>query len=109
MTLALDVFLVVWIGAILTQGRWRRFFFHLMIWTLPLALLDGLEAMARALSLADRILPISDNSVLRGRGRTLDYFQGDARTTPAEPGWRLYRPRNTDGIFINELGLRTAI
>jgi len=47
--------------------------------------------------------------VLRGKGRTLDYFLGDTRTAPADPGWRLYRPRNADGIFINELGLRTAV
>jgi hypothetical protein len=109
MTLALDVFLLVLIGAILTQGRRRRFFFHLMMWTLPLALLDGLEALAHSARLADRIMPISDDSVLRGKGRTLDYFLGDARTAPANPGWRLYFPRNADGIFINELGLRTAM
>jgi hypothetical protein len=109
MTLALDVFLLVLIGAILTQGRRRRFFFHLMVWTLPLVLLDGLEALARAVRLAERIMPISDDSVLRGKGRTLDYFLGDTRTVPAHPGWRLYRPHNTDGIFINELGLRTAM
>ena len=109
MTLALDAFLLAWIGAILTQGRRRRFFFHLMIWTLPLALLDGLEALAHAARLAERIMPISDDSALRGKGRTLDYFLGDARTAPANPGWRLYRPHNADGIFINELGLRTAM
>jgi GDSL-like Lipase/Acylhydrolase len=109
MTLALDVFLLVLIGAILTQGRRRRFFFHLMMWTLPLVLLDGLEALARAVRLAEQILPIADDSVLRGKGRTLDYFLGDTRTVPAHPGWRLYRPHNADGIFINELGLRTAM
>ncbi|HML12492.1 MAG TPA: SGNH/GDSL hydrolase family protein [Xanthobacteraceae bacterium] len=109
MALALDVFLLVWIGAILTQGRRRRFFFHLMMWTLPLVLLDGLEALARSARLAEQIMPITDNSVLRGKGRTLDYFQGDTRTVPADPGWRLYRPRNADGIFINDLGLRTAL
>ena len=109
MTLALDVFLLMWIGAILTQGRWRRFFFHLIVWTLPLVLLAGLEALARAVRLPEQILPIADESVLRGNGRTLDYFLGDARTVPADPGWRLYRPHNADGIFINDLGLRTAM
>jgi hypothetical protein len=108
MTLALDVFLLVWVGAILTQGRRRRFFFHLIVWTLPLVLLVGLEALAHSVHLAERILPITDNSVLRGKGRTLDYFLDETRTVPADPGWRLYRPHNADGIFINELGLRTA-
>jgi len=108
MATTLAVFLLVWAGAILTQGRRRRFFFHLIVWTLPLLLLDGLEALAHAVRLADRIMPITDNSVLRGNGRTLDYFQGDDRTVAADPGWRLYRPRNADGIFINDLGLRTA-
>jgi hypothetical protein len=109
MTLALDAFLLAWIGAIVTQGRRRRFFFHLIVWTSPLILFDGLEALAQSVRLAERILPISDNSMLRGKGRTLDYFLGDARTVPADPGWRLYRPHNADGIFINELGLRTAM
>jgi hypothetical protein len=108
MTLALDVFLLVWVGVILTQGRRRRLFFHLFVWTLPLVLLVGFEALAHAVHLAERIMPITDTSVLRGKGRTLDYFVGDARTVPADPAWRLYRPRNADGIFINELGLRTA-
>jgi lysophospholipase L1-like esterase len=108
MTLALDVFLLVWIGAILTQGRRRRFFFHLIVWTFPLVVLDGLEALAHSVRLAEQILPIADNSVLRAKGRTLDYFLGDTRTVPADPGWRLYRPHNADGILINELGLRTA-
>jgi GDSL-like Lipase/Acylhydrolase len=108
MTVALDVFLLVWVGAILTQGPRRRFFFHLIVWTLPLVLLDGLEALAHAVHLAERILPISDDSVLRSKGHLPAYFLDENRSAPAEPGWRLYRPRNGDGIFINELGLRTA-
>jgi lysophospholipase L1-like esterase len=107
MTLALDVFLLVWVGAILTQGRRRRFFFHLIVWTLPLVLLDGLEALAHSVHLAERILPISDDSVLRSKALT-SYFFDENRSMPADPGWRLYRPRNGDGIFINDVGLRTA-
>lgn len=108
MTLALDVFLLVWVGAILTQGRRRRFFFHLIAWTFPLVLLTGLEALAHAVHLAERILPISDDSPLHSNGRLLPYFLDENRSMAADPGWRLYRPRNGDGIFINELGLRTA-
>ena len=108
MTLALDIFLLVWVGAILTQGRWRRFFFHLLVWTFPLVLLTGFEALAHAVHLADRIMPITDNSILRSNAHRLPYFFDENRSIPADPGWRLYRPRNGDGIFINELGLRTA-
>jgi GDSL-like Lipase/Acylhydrolase len=108
MTLSLDVFLLVWVGAILTQGRWRRFFFHLIVWTFPLVLLTGFEALAHAVRLAERILPITDDSILHSKARLLPYFLDQNRTIPADPGWRLYRPRNGDGIFINELGLRTA-
>src|SRR5262249_9070821 len=95
-------------GAILTQGRWRRFFFHLLVWTFPLVLLTGFEALAHAVHLAERILPISDDSILRGKAHRLPYFFDENRSSPADPGWRLYRPRNGDGVFINELGLRTA-
>jgi lysophospholipase L1-like esterase len=108
MTLALDAFLLAWIGAILTQGRRRRFFFHLVVWTLPLLLFDGLEVLANSIHLADRILPISDNSGLRDRGHLSRYFFDENRSMAVDPGWRLYRPRNGDGIFVNELGLRTA-
>lgn len=108
MTLALDIFLLVWVGAILTQGRRRRLFFHLIVWTLPLALLAGFEALAHAVHLADRILPITDVSVFHGKRHLPAYFFDENRSVAADPGWRLYRPRNADGVFINELGLRTA-
>jgi len=108
MTLALDVFLLIWIGAILTQGRRRRFFFHLILWTLPLVLLDGIEVVARSVNLAERILPVSDDSGLVNYGHLPRYFFDETRSAPATPGWRLYRRWNSDGIFVNDLGLRTA-
>jgi hypothetical protein len=108
MTLALDGFLLVWIGAILTQGRRRRFFFHLIVWTFPLVLLDGIEEVARSLGLAEKILPLTDDSVLRSKGNLPAYFFDETRAAPANPGWRLYRPHSGDGIFVNDLGLRTA-
>jgi lysophospholipase L1-like esterase len=108
MTLALDAFLLAWIGAILTQGRRRRFFFHLTVWTFPLVLFDGLEEAARALHLAEKILPLTDDSVLRSKGNLPAYFFDESRSTPADPGWRLYRPHSGDGIFVNDLGLRTT-
>jgi len=108
MTLALDAFLISWIGAIVTQGRYRRFFFHLVVWTFPLLLFDGLETLARSAHLAERILPITDESDLRNRGHLPGYFLDAGRSVPADPGWRLYKPWNRDGIFVNDLGLRTA-
>jgi lysophospholipase L1-like esterase len=108
MTLALDAFLLAWIGAIVARGRYRRFFFHLIVWTFPLVVLVGLEALARSIHLAELILPISDESGLRYNGHLPDYFFDEDRSVPANPGWRLYRPRNGDGIFVNDLGLRTA-
>lgn len=108
MTLALDAFLLAWIGAIVTRGRRRRFFFHLIVWTSPLLLFDGLETLARSVHLADRILPISDDSGLLNYGHLPGYFFDETRSAPATPGWRLYRRWNSDGIFVNDLGLRTA-
>jgi lysophospholipase L1-like esterase len=108
MTLALDAFLISWIGAIVTQGRRRRFFFHLVVWTFPLLLFDGLETLARATHLAERVLPVTDESRLRNKGRLPAYLSDETRWVPASPGWRLYKPWNRDGVFVNDLGLRTA-
>ena len=108
MTLALDAFLISWIGAIVTQGRRRRFFFHLVVWTFPLLLFDGLETLARTTHLAERILPVADESGLVNRGHLPTYFSDATRWTPTSPGWRLYKPWNRDGVFVNDLGLRTA-
>ena len=43
-SLALDLFLLATVFGIVAQGRARRFAFHLMLWTFPLAVLAGLEA-----------------------------------------------------------------
>ena len=109
MTLALDAFLLAWIAAILAQGRLRGFFLRLMVAASPLLLFDGLEELARSVHLSERLLPTYDGSVLLNNGPVQDYFLDETRQLPADPGWRLYRPRKgDDGIFINELGLRTA-
>ncbi len=53
-------------------------------------------------------MPVTDHSGLRNAGHLSPYFLDATRSVPADPGWRLYKPRNRDGIFINDLGLRTA-
>jgi len=108
MTLALDAFLISWIGMIVTQGRYRRFFFHLLVWTFPLLLFDGLELLVRATHVAERVMPVADESGLRNRGHLPGYFLDEHRSMAVTPGWRLYRPWNREGIFVNDLGLRTA-
>lgn len=109
MTLALDAFLLANIGAILTRGRRRTLFFHLMAWTFPLVLLAGFEEVAGLTHLAERIAPFEDLSLLDKRGRWPAHLLSEARWAPAGPGPKLYRPWQGDGIVINELGLRTAM
>jgi lysophospholipase L1-like esterase len=108
MTLALDAFLISWIGAIVAQGRCRRFFFHLVVWTFPLLLFDGLETLARSTHMAERIMPVTDESGLVNKSRLPAYFSDETRWMATSPGWRVYKPWNSGGVFVNDLGLRTA-
>jgi hypothetical protein len=104
----IELFLVAVFGALLARGRVRQLFFHLIAWTLPFPALAGLEAGAMAINLANRIAPVEDNSLLANINRWPGYLMSDARWAPQTTGLRLYRPWRGDGIFINELGLRTA-
>ena len=58
LSLALVIFLLTIVGAVLARGRLRAFFFYLMIWTSPLPLMAAAEAAAIATHLADRIAPV---------------------------------------------------
>ena len=110
MTVAMDTFLLVIVGAILALGRYRQFFFHLMVWTFPIAMLAGFEEIAGLTHLAERIAPISDLSLLDKKGKGWpEHLLSDDRWAPVDQGQKLYRPWAGDGIFINELGLRTAL
>lgn len=106
-SLAFDLFLLATVFGIVAQGRARRFAFHLMAWTFPLAVLAGLEVAAIAVNLAGRVAPIEDRSSLRNWHRWPGYLLSEARWAPVD-SVRVYRPWQGDGITINELGLRTA-
>ena len=107
-SLALDLFLLAVAFGIVAQGRARRFAFHLMFWTFPLAVVAGLEATAIAIRLADRIAPLEDNSSLRNWRQWPAYLLSDARWAEPTAGVRVYRPWKGEGVEINALGLRTA-
>src|SRR5690242_5882198 len=50
---AIDVFLMGMIAAVIAQGRWRRICFYVLACTFPLVLLAGLEAVADRIRFAD--------------------------------------------------------
>jgi hypothetical protein len=101
----LDLFLLILLGAVLASGRVRRAFFHLLAWTIPLALLAAMEAGAVAIHLADRLMPLEDCSVLVQK---YDTYAGVGRREMRD-GLLLHRPGRDDDVSINELGLRTAL
>jgi lysophospholipase L1-like esterase len=102
------VFFLLIAGAILAQGRARRVFYHLLAWTFPIVVLAVLEWVAGATHLASRIAPFEDLSLFDHKGRWPAHLLSEARWAPMDRGVRVYRPWRGDGIFINELGLRTA-
>jgi lysophospholipase L1-like esterase len=104
-SITFDVFLAFILCALLTRGRARARFFHLVAWTFPLVLLAGLEGAALSLRLADRIALLEDTSPLLHRNR---WVASESRWAMTPGGFRLYRPWVGDGIVINDLGLRTA-
>ncbi len=99
-----ELFLLVLAGAVLTRGRVRRVFFHLLAWSFPLTLLATLEAGALAIHLADVVAPLWNPSILVHNGR----WTPQLMTSPMYvDGLEFYRPMHNEGISINELGLRT--
>ena len=107
-SLTFDLFLLVVAAAILLRGRARRVAFHVGAWIFPLAALAGLEVVAIATHLADRIAPVENNSSLNNWNRWPGYLLSDGRWATPSSDVRLYKPWRGDGIVINELGLRTA-
>lgn len=101
-------FLLVVAGAILSWGRARQIFFHLLTWSLLLAVFAAIEMAAIAVKLADRIAPLEDMTVLSTKDRWPPYLMSGGRHVMKD-GLLLYRPWQGDGISFNELGLRTAL
>jgi lysophospholipase L1-like esterase len=106
-SICFDLFLLSLIAALLLQARARQWAFSVVALTFPLAVLSGLELAAISIHLADRIAPLEDTSVLANYNRWPGYLMSDARRYE-DNGLVLYRPWKGDGIFINDLGLRTA-
>src|SRR5262249_50837222 len=107
LAIALDLFLLIVLAAVLSTGRARLFFFHLLAWLAPISLLIGLEAAAIGIDLANRIVPLQDTSPLLHRGRWPGHLMSEGRWL-SQDGLHLYRPWQGDGILINKRGLRTA-
>jgi lysophospholipase L1-like esterase len=108
-SIVLDVFIVVLIGAIVTRGRIRRLFFWLLVASLPLLVLCGSEGLAQAFGLSNYVAPMENYAVLANRSRYPGYLRSDIRSISHEAdGLVLYRPWKGEGVTINSLGLRTA-
>src|ERR1039457_5525442 len=78
-SLTLDLFLLILVAAALLQGRARKIAFHLAAWVFPVVILVGLEVVAVAVHLAERIAPIEDNSSLKNWSRWPAYLLSDGR------------------------------
>ncbi len=107
-SLTLDLFLLILAAAAVLQSRARKIAFHLAALVFPVVILAGLEIGAVAIHLADRIAPVEDNSILKNWNRWPAYLLSDGRWASLSADMRTYRPWQGDGIFINDLGLRTA-
>ncbi len=101
-------FLLILAGAIVARGPARRMFFYLLAWSFPLTALAAMEAGAVTLHFADRIAPLEDMSILASKDRWPPHLMDRGRQV-AKDGLLLYQPWQSDGISINELGLRTAL
>src|SRR5262245_36540426 len=93
--------------ALATRGRIRQLFFYVIVAATPLALLAALEMAAISLHLADRIVPLKDDSTLLHPDKWPVHFHTQARWLPQSDPPR-YRPWKSEAITINGLGLRTA-
>jgi hypothetical protein len=62
-SIVIDAILLLFIGALLARGALRRAFFWSILVLFPVAMVLGLEALAQAVHLADRVAPLADMSV----------------------------------------------
>lgn len=96
-------------AAVLAQGRLRLAFFYVLAWIVPLVLLAGLEGVAVAIRLADRVAPLEDTSLLANKTPWPKHLLSNSSYYTTPEGFVLYRPWQGDGIAFNALGLRTAM
>jgi lysophospholipase L1-like esterase len=104
LSLSFDLFLLLVAAAVLAHGRLRELVFHLIAWTIPLVLLAGLEIIAGAIHLSDRVAAIEDFSTVK-RGN--NWGSGINHLAPVKDGFAVYRPWSGNGVTINKVGLRT--
>lgn len=100
-----DLFLLFVAGALLARGRLRQLFFYLTAWVLPFALLAGLETIAGAIHLSDRVSMMQDLSTVK---RGSNWGPGVSHFVPEKDGFTVYQPWSGNGVTINEAGLRTT-
>lgn len=103
------LFLVAIVAAVLARGRLRRACFHAIAWMFPFAVLAGIEAVALAVHLADRVAPLEDTSLLARKSAWPGHLMSDASHYRGPDGLLLYYEWKGDGIAFNKLGLRTAM
>ena len=108
-SIACDLFLIAVTAAILARGRLRRICFHAVAWTFPFAALAVIEAVSLSVRLADRIAPLENTSILANKGAWPAHLMSEARLYTDSNGLRLYRPWQTDGVSLNQLGLRAPL
>jgi lysophospholipase L1-like esterase len=106
LTSTFDVFLLLVGGALLARGRGRRWLHTLIACVLPFALLAGLEAIAGAVQLSQRISLTQDYSIIK---RGSNWGPSMNHLAAEKDGFRLYRPWTGNGVTINDLGLRTVL
>ena len=108
-SLALDCFLLMLSAAALLQGRARKIAFYVIAWIFPIVVLAGLELLAVAIRLSDRVAPIEDTSTLKDWNRWPAYFLSAGSWAKPSGDVKVHRPFHSDGISINALGLRTVL
>jgi hypothetical protein len=106
LSLIFDAGLLIVAATVLSWGRIRHGLLLLLVTISPLLLLAAVEAGAIAVRLADRVAPLEDLSTLVNKNGWPGHFMSSGRKVE-KGGLLLYRPWQSDGIAINELGLRT--
>ena len=108
-SLAVVVFLLTMLAAVLAWGRLRRFFFYAVALAFPFAVLAGMEGVALSVRLADLVAPLEDTSLLANKAPWPKHLLSGSSFYTTPEGFVLYHPWQGGGISFNALGLRTAM